>query len=444
MNASENRDHALDALFEAHLEGTISPTDFTRLESLIAGDAKARRQYVEYMDLHASLDRHASETLEGSSPTAGQHVSASSNLRPRTPPALTTALGNNRLTTLLGAGFAMMSVAFIVVLARSHASLPLSPRSNTPAMPVYVATLVSAQDCRWRDSDSARRPGAQLQAERLDLVEGVAELVFLRGARVTLTGPVVFDLISANRGALRQGRLTANVPESAHGFTIEAPGGRVIDYGTEFALVVNDTGHADVNVIEGEVEVVGTDPGSSTMLTSGDVLRFDMKGKILPVNLAVEPGAEAFAADVIPGFPRLHQIENVNDGQYGNSHSWIGDSKSRFIAIRLPGKCRVEGIAFGRDNTGEFLDRCLGHYELQYTTVAMPNLDTPDEQWTTVASWDYDGIWPDRTPAIRHRYDFTAVQATAVRLMVPHNGLYNGTAIDELEVYGTPLGNFDE
>ncbi len=443
MNASEDRDQALYDLFEAHLEGTISPSDFARLEARIAKDAEVRRQYVEYMSLHASLDRQIGESLESSPTDAAPHATASPKAPLQIPPSTTTPFEGHGLTALLGIGFAVMTVAFIFVFVRSYA-VPSIPKPDAPAMPVYVATLVSAQHCRWGDRHTPLHPGTQLQAGQLNLVEGVAEILFVQGARVTLTGPVVFDLLSANRGALRQGRLTANVPESAHGFTIEAPGGKVIDYGTEFALVVNDSGHADVNVIEGEVEVVGNDPASSQMLTSGEVLRFDVKGKIPPVNLAVAPGAEAFAADVISLFPERHQIVHVNDSQYGNSHSWIGGPQSRFIAIRLSGPCRVEGIAFGRDNTGEFTDRCLGHYELQYTTVDVPNIETPDDQWTTIRGWDYDGTWPDRTPAVRHRYDFPAVRATAVRLVVPYTGAYHGTAIDELEIYGTLLDASDE
>ncbi len=335
MNASEDRGHALHDLFEAYLEGTISPADFARLETLIVSDAEVRRAYVEYMSLHASLDRQASESLESLPTDAAPHAAISPNAPVQTPVSATTSFGGQGLTTLLGAGFAIMSVAFIVLFVRSY-WLPLGPVHDAPTMPLYVATLISAQNCRWGDSSSPAHPGAQLQAERLDLIEGVAELVFFQGARVTLTGPVVFDLLSENRGALRRGRLTANVPDSAHGFTIEAPGGNVIDYGTEFALMVNESGHADVNVIEGEVEVVGDDPASSIMLSSGEVLRFDVEGETPPINLAVEPGAEAFAADVIPGFPRDHQIETVNDGKYGNPHSWIGGPKSSFNAIRLP------------------------------------------------------------------------------------------------------------
>lgn len=442
MNAPEDQNHALHDMLEAYLEGTISPREFARLEALIGSDPEVRRQYVEFMDLHASLDHQARESSESSSTDTTSPVAASPNILPRPPVLPTPAISENGFTALLGAGLVLMSLAIIVLFTRSFL-LHSDSVHDTTVMPEYVATLVSAQDCRWKNNDVPQLPGAQLQAGQLHLVEGVVELVFLQGARVTLTGPVVFDLLSANRGALRSGRLTADVPDSARGFTVEAPGGEVIDYGTEFAIVVNDSGHSDVNVIKGEVEVVGNNPVSSQTLFSGDVLRFDIQGKSPLVNLAAEPGAKAFAADVIAGFPDSHQIEFVNDGQYGNSSSWIGGPQSRFIAIRLPALCSVEGVAFGRDNTGSFLDRCLGHYELQYTTVAAPSVETPDEQWTTIDTWDYDGNWPDRAPAVRHRYDFNTVQATAVRLMVPSTDLYVGTAIDELEVYGYQLDDTD-
>jgi hypothetical protein len=87
----------------------------------------------------------------------------------------------------------------------------------------------------------------------------------------------------------------------------------------------------------------------------------------------------------------------------------------------------------------------LGLYVLQLTTTANPSADTPEDAWTTVATFDYTenrdaDIGGQFTSFLRHEYqimhlDGTAVTATGIRLLVPDAGLGGGTAIDELEVY---------
>jgi hypothetical protein len=305
--------------------------------------------------------------------------------------------------------------------------------------------LVSSEQCRWGAGNNVpTQAGAQIPPGRLELLDGVSELVFRHGARVTLTGPVTLDLLSPDRAAVRHGRLSAYVPDAARGFTVETLGGNVIDQGTEFALVVSEAGEADLGVVAGEVEIAAGAARGAVQVRAGEIARFDRQGADPTANLARGLGAEAFAADAISLYPDRHQIQHVNDGLYGNSHSWIGGPQSHFIGIRLPGACRIEAVAFGRDNTGEFRDRCLGHYELQYTTVAAPSVETPAEHWTTIRGWDYAGRWPDGSPWLRHRYDFAPVTATGVRLLVARSGIYDGNAIDELEIYGRPLDDPSE
>ncbi|MBI4600901.1 MAG: hypothetical protein HY721_02975 [Planctomycetes bacterium] len=152
-------------------------------------------------------------------------------------------------------------------------------------------------------------------------------------------------------------------------------------------------------------------------------------------DLALGQGAFPFALDSLTGFP-IHDVAGLNDGIYGNLNSWIGDSGAPgFAGIAFGGRFTVRSIAFGRDNTGQYADRCLGRYVLQYTAVDSPNELTPDGDWTEVGELWNDGICPG-LPALRHRYDFPPVEATAIRLIVPGTGLAEGTCIDELEVYG--------
>jgi len=75
-------------------------------------------------------------------------------------------------------------------------------------------------------------------------------------------------------------------------------------------------------------------------------------------NLALSVhGAIASASSCLPGHA-IHQIEHLNDGQYGNSYSWIaaGDT-GEWAQIELPEITAVDRVVFSRDRNGTFSDR---------------------------------------------------------------------------------------
>jgi len=88
----------------------------------------------------------------------------------------------------------------------------------------------------------------------------------------------------------------------------------------------------------------------------------------------------------------VHFIYNVNDGYYGNSSSWIPDFVSDppdldpFIGLSFGKTVAISSVAWGRDNgdttepacAGTCIDRCVGLYTLQITTVANPDATTTE------------------------------------------------------------------
>ena len=167
-------------------------------------------------------------------------------------------------------------------------------------------------------------------------------------------------------------------------------------------------------------------------------------GEPVPANLANADGAVAFAKDVLAGGSYTeHQIVHLNDGSYGNSHSWIGQTDGTFAGVNLSGSHAIGRIAFGRDNLGTYTDRNAGTYTLQYTTVADPSASTPDVDWVTIDELAYDGEFPD-SPYLRHVYEFDPVDATGVRIIVSDGGYQGGMAIDELEVFAPTRSAIEE
>ena len=78
----------------------------------------------------------------------------------------------------------------------------------------------------------------------------------------------------------------------------------------------------------------------------------------------------------------IHQLKHINEGLYGNSHSWISNKKGGgWVLFELPEIEKIDRIIWSRDRTGQFKDRLPVEYRIE---VAM----NPG-QWTTIAgSWD--------------------------------------------------------
>ncbi len=152
-------------------------------------------------------------------------------------------------------------------------------------------------------------------------------------------------------------------------------------------------------------------------------------------------GSVAFAKDLLGNgvYAPTHTIPNLNNGTYGNGSSWIGNTNNSFCGVKISATpVTVRSIAFGRDNTGTYADRTLGLYTLQYTTDASASASTPDASWTTIGTLSYDSAGGGANfaaPSKRHRFNFSAVDATALRLIAPGNGISTGTCIDEIEIY---------
>ncbi|QDV24130.1 PSD1 and planctomycete cytochrome C domain-containing protein [Aureliella helgolandensis] len=74
-----------------------------------------------------------------------------------------------------------------------------------------------------------------------------------------------------------------------------------------------------------------------------------------------------------------HQLAHVNDGQYGNSRSWMSDENGKgWLQFELPAEVNIERVVWSRDREAQLQDRTPLAYTLQIGT-------SPDEL-VTVAS----------------------------------------------------------
>ena len=128
-------------------------------------------------------------------------------------------------------------------------------------------------------------------------------------------------------------------------------------------------------------------------------------------NLALASnGAKASASSLLPGYA-IHQIAHLNDGLYGNSHSWIASgSRSEWAQIELPQPRTISRVVFSRDREGRFADRMPGAVEVR--------LSDDGQKWRSVASLDDGGSLPEGplTEEALLRYAFAREDASVRRV----------------------------
>ncbi len=96
--------------------------------------------------------------------------------------------------------------------------------------------------------------------EIYNLPKGLAEIEFDSGAKIILEGPAEIKMNSANGAYLNLGKLVAHVPPRAQGFTIKTPNAKFVDLGTEFGVSVEGRS-STLSVFKGQVAVVMPDSG---------------------------------------------------------------------------------------------------------------------------------------------------------------------------------------
>ena len=89
-------------------------------------------------------------------------------------------------------------------------------------------------------------------------------------------------------------------------------------------------------------------------------------------------GAIATCSSSLPGY-EIHKLQHLNDGQFGNAHSWISNEPGHgWVQIELPQVSKVDRIVWSRDREGQFNDRVATKYTIDVATER--------DQWKQIAS----------------------------------------------------------
>ncbi len=126
-----------------------------------------------------------------------------------------------------------------------------------------TATLIEGVAARWQDHAFEGKAGTRLyntDAPR-QLAAGLVKIRMDSGAEILVQGPAEFCAEDTNQFYIAFGKISSIVPPGAEGFVVRTPSATVVDYGTEFGLLVEKTGRTEAHVFKGQVELrCGSDP----------------------------------------------------------------------------------------------------------------------------------------------------------------------------------------
>jgi hypothetical protein len=290
MNLSDDEILELHELLNGLVEKNLPPKKLKKLEIWLLESPDARREYVSFMDMSSSLAHYAEEIVTDEDESDQQDTSSANTIIQFVRPSLAIA-------ALLVIGFTLINFWS----SNPYSTKPIQSETtiSEKSSPVEIpnesvfAVLTHTVGVKWGEgTDGPPALGQTLDLSKLEVESGLAQLEFIRGSTVILEGPVSFEIKGSNEGSLQRGKLRANVPAVAKGFSVDLPHGRLVDLGTEFGLHVHDGGSTEIFVYKGRVRYDGlpnTDEAFSHEISSGEALFVDPYGHPSWIEMPSEP-----------------------------------------------------------------------------------------------------------------------------------------------------------
>ena len=250
------------------LDGTVTAAEFKQFEVTLAENEDVRHLYLMMVETYARLQKPgnafkvnvgvddmaegfnselwqmlAKEEMESPSVQVAPSIAAPEKIPPAQDNAVNAGRRYNRsawMSIILSAA----AMLFLVVFVRF-----------APVRDTSYGRIADYRQAVLKDMKPTLSKGMILRNESLILEAGILEIAMDDGTAVLLEAPAEMRLEDDNQVFLVQGQLTAKVPPSAIGFTVRTPSASVVDYGTEFGILVDQYANTEAHVLQGEVEM---------------------------------------------------------------------------------------------------------------------------------------------------------------------------------------------
>ncbi len=225
----KNPDSELRRLTDAWHDGTITPEGGMRLEKRLADDDSAREYFFEIAGLEAAM------------------AAAAAGL-----PAEFAVLPHEArgLWWKMAAVFAIGLFCGALVINSLLSRPSVETAQNPPA-----AMVTGMLGVTWAGPPVEHSVALSVGGTKSEIASGLIELTFASGTRALVEGPAEFQITGENAIRLTHGKLVADVPKGAEGFSVTYQDGEIVDLGTEFGVEVASNGRsANFGVFRGEIE----------------------------------------------------------------------------------------------------------------------------------------------------------------------------------------------
>lgn len=257
--------------------GTLDDAGIERVRKILRSSEEAKTLFARQHVLSAAMKLNCDAGLEPVAVSDGPDVTAA---QPSTWQWLANRIFHVSRLAVVIAGFLFCVLAGRLLYLEFATSTPNplaeandSPRGeSTEAMSAGVAVVTELVDVEWESAQTPLTVGDAVMPGRVAIAAGFAQIEFFCGATVIVEGPAEIDLKSASLARVISGRLRAQVPPAARGFTLDVDEMKVVDLGTEFGLSVSSEG-TDIQVFDGEVEIYPSKEDRQLLTAGHAILR---------------------------------------------------------------------------------------------------------------------------------------------------------------------------
>lgn len=264
-------DKRLAELVHRSVHESLTPEEHAELEEILLTKPETRDEYFLLLDLEYGLAKLAAEETGRQSLSLPKAVVRPGCLKRETSTPLPSLAGYWPLLALTLLGLLVAPVMFWTAgqtwIAQDDPQVEVTPEDNQPQPGVAPAPpemqIMQLARSRFFGEPRAFAPGDTLALNHdYALVEGSVQLRSRTGAEMIVQAPAVFAVQSAESVLLKVGECSVYAPDGAEGFRVLTPQAEVVDKGTRFSISVNESGEADVEVIEGAAEVFTAQEGT--------------------------------------------------------------------------------------------------------------------------------------------------------------------------------------
>ncbi len=356
MNSSSGHQELAGLLFDWE-SGELDQVGIDRVRYLLRSDESARAYYVEHQLIGAALQFDAEAGLNAAEVAPGS-TGRKKNSRSRITGLLAIAATGLVLCGLASGVLFQMFFGENVVAVGPGGSGQRGAKSPEVTSS-GVALVTRLVDVEFARPNAGFDVGDALSTGKFNIQSGLAQIEFFCGATLVIEGPAEFELKSASLARVFSGRMRAQVPPAARGFSLEVNDMKVVDLGTEFGVSVSG-GVADIQVFDGEVELILPAAGKR-LITSGKSIRQNASGEFEPGQVTPDQFVDIAAiksrsdgrreerfkvwqshSDLLSGDPRLVAYYSFDEKGDRKLHSSLQPDDDELDGA-IVGARRVEG-----------------------------------------------------------------------------------------------------